>query len=67
MRKFIDWFDPYDIYHIRAFRHLCNTGYWPKGFVPDDVDMSNTWQFDAVAKLADAWISHKLDNEHNDI
>jgi hypothetical protein len=67
MEKFSDWFDPYDIYHVRAFNHLCKTGYWPKGFIPDNLEMSSIWQYEVVAKLADAWTKHMIENEHHDI
>jgi hypothetical protein len=66
MEKFSDWFDPYDMHHLRAFSCLCNTGHWPEGFMPDTVDMGNIWQYEATAKMAEAWLKHKLGNLYNE-
>jgi len=61
MEKFSDWFDPYDFNHISAFSYLRDTGHWPEGFIPDNIDMGNIWQFDVVAKIAAAWVDHMME------
>ncbi len=54
-----DWFDPYDHDHIRAYRQLENTGSWPEGFIPEEVEIptSGLWHIQIVAKMAQAWMT----------
>ena len=67
MEKFSDWFDPNNMQHLKAFKHLCDTGVWPEGFIPNTVELGNLWHFVAVSTLAKAWLEHKLDNEFSEI
>ena len=67
MEKFSDWFDPYNYEHLKAFSYLCDTGTWPKGFIPNTVELGSLWRFIAVSSMATAWLKYKLDNEHSDI
>ena len=55
-----EWFESDNIEHIKAFYHLQHTGFWPKGFIPDYVSFSPTWQVLLQAKMADNWIKHIL-------
>ena len=58
--NFSDWFDPNNLEHIRAFKHLCKTSTWPEGFIPEHVDQGPLWHFEAVAALARCWVNHIL-------
>lgn len=51
-----DWFDPYNMTHIRAWQHVSQTGAWPEGFIPEDVEVNRLWQVTIPAKMADAWV-----------
>ncbi|KKN08299.1 hypothetical protein LCGC14_1058110 [marine sediment metagenome] len=57
-----EFFNPYDLEHIAAYKHLCDTGSWPEGFIPDSVDTrmesSPAWQIAIVAQLATCWVTH---------
>ena len=55
-----DFFDPYDIDHIEAYHQLCQTGEWPKGFIPEGIEFTNVWQVELAQKLADAWVGYQL-------
>ncbi len=60
MRFLVDWFDPYNMEHIRAYRHLQNTGVWPYGFISAGVVIGMNWQVLLQSKLAAAWVEHML-------
>ena len=57
-----DFFDPYNMDHIEAYHHLCQTGMWPKGFIPEELklEFESSWQFIIMNKLAEAWVGHML-------
>ena len=58
--KIADWFDPHEREHLEAWSHLQNTGLWPKGFVPDSVEIGPLWIIEIATKIADCWVSHAL-------
>lgn len=58
--NFTDWFDPNNLEHIRAYKHLSTVGTWPEGFIPDYVVLGPTWIFEATAKLAAEFVLHIL-------
>lgn len=55
-----DWFDPHNPAHLRAYRVLDETGAWPDGFIPEDVELSGGWHGQVIAKCGHAWMSLKL-------
>lgn len=58
--KISQWFDANNISHLNAYRHLERKGFWPAGFIPDDMEFENGWQILVLSKLADAWLDEKL-------
>lgn len=46
------WFDVKNKNHIESYRYLQSTGFWPRGFVPDHVDIDVNWQTMIMNKLA---------------
>ncbi len=40
----IEWFDPENEKHMKAWKHLSKSGSWPRDFIPDDVEFPNLWQ-----------------------
>jgi len=54
----VEFFDPRNADHCRAFQHLEQHGCWPDGFIPDDVEMTSAWQVALYARLAGCWIDH---------
>jgi len=63
--KFTEWFDPNNIEHIQAYKHLQNTGAWPNGFKLNDIFPENNWQILLAFKLANAWVDYKLNERGN--
>jgi hypothetical protein len=51
-----DFFDPYNVEHLKAYEHLERTGTWPEGFIPHDVKMTPFWQITIACKLATAFV-----------
>ncbi len=58
----VDWFDPNNIEHIKAYQTLERTGMWPKDFLPENILLTDTWQVGIMAKIASCWIVHKSVN-----
>ena len=52
-----EFFDPYNVEHLKAYRHLEKTSFWPENFLPTELkDESSCWQVELVAKIARAWL-----------
>lgn len=56
----IEFFDEDDINHLKAYKHLLDTGMWPKGFVPEGTEFPPVWQILIANTLANAWLDHVL-------
>ena len=54
----VDFFDPNDIEHVKAYKHLMDKGYWPKEFWEQiqNIDKPNGWQVLIASKMADRWV-----------
>lgn len=57
---FTDWFDPDNIDHIKSFVTLMETGVWPKGFIPKNVEMDVNWYVRIMIKMGDYWVKQKM-------
>lgn len=53
-QEFIDWFNPRNLNHLKAYKHLQKTGVWPEGFVKGDLPVH--WQVLLLNLLADAYL-----------
>ena len=62
--RFDDFFDPYNVNHMKAYEHLCDRGCWPDGFIPTVCDIPVLWVPHIQAKMAQAWL-HAM--KHGDI
>ena len=59
----VDWFDIHDREHLQAWSHLCKTGQWPEGFIPEGKGLryDALWQVHITEKMANAWVdAHAL-------
>lgn len=56
----VEFFNPHDHDHLRAWSHLNRTGTWPENFIPEDITFSPVWRFDLTLKMAECWVSHAL-------
>lgn len=54
----LDYFDIYNVDHLKAYRILSETGSWPRGFIPKEVKFSTAWQILIASKMATAWVNH---------
>lgn len=50
------FFDPHNPEHMKAYEHLCTTGAWPLGFLPEGVEIPTLWLQEIQAKMAQAWL-----------
>jgi len=53
-QELMDWFDPRNINHLKAYKHLQKTGVWPEGFIKGE--LPSHWQTMVTYKLADAYL-----------
>lgn len=57
----LEWFDPDNKEHIRAYSQMCNTGAWPEGFIDwDHIVFPRDWHTLLSFKLADNWVKYML-------
>ena len=56
----VDWFDPENMDHLKAYLHLQKTGTWPEGFIPDNIIRGSGWAVTLMAKMTDRWLKLKL-------
>ena len=56
----MEWFDPENIDHLKAYKHLMDTGMWPEGFIPDNIEIPVSWNTHLVYKMANLWVMNKL-------
>ena len=56
--KIEDLFDAHNLNHLAAYRHLQNTGQWPKDFIPKETEFSSMWNILILSKLANAWLDY---------
>ena len=56
----LDWFDVKNMQHLRAFRELQRTGFWPEGFIQPHMSLPHMWDYIIKSKLADAYLEVKL-------
>jgi len=56
----LDYFDPSNIAHLKAYRHLERTGMWPEDFLPEGTEMLSLWRFLLSDKIVDAYLKEKL-------
>jgi hypothetical protein len=58
---FIDFFDIHNIDHLIAYKYLTENGTWPKGFIPENCDLSPTWMFQIAEKMAVAYVKEAVE------
>lgn len=55
--NFIEFFDIKDKEHLKAYRHLYETGVWPEGFIPEGTEFDSGWQMAIQSKMATAYVN----------
>jgi len=56
----VEWFDVNNMEHLRAYRELARTGFWPVDFIPENVVLSGAWIVGLTSLLASAYVDSKL-------
>ena len=51
MQSITEWFDPNKPGHIQAWDTLQETGFWPIGFLPDNLSYGTVWYFELLEKM----------------
>jgi hypothetical protein len=61
MKTILDFFNPLDIDHLRAYQHLQQKGTWPENFVPwDKIEFGANWITELTTKMADLWVGTNI-------
>lgn len=57
----VEWFDPHNIEHIKAYKYLESVGHWPVGFLPENIIINSMWSMQIREKMADEWLKFMID------
>jgi hypothetical protein len=56
----LDFFNPLDIDHLKAYQHLEKKGSWPSDFIPEDVLFDTNWQMLLQSNMAHLWVGTNI-------
>lgn len=56
----LEWFNPQNIEHLKAYVALSKTGHWPENFLPPNIEIPAMWHVSLLNKIAEQWIKYKL-------
>jgi hypothetical protein len=57
----LEFFNPLDINHLRAYNHLQKSGTWPADFIDwDNIKFPPNWHMLLQAKMADLWVGTNI-------
>ena len=57
----LDFFNPLDIDHLKAYQYLQKKGKWPEGFIDwDNIVVDPNWQMILQSKMADLWVGTNI-------
>lgn len=62
---FMDFFDIYNIEHLKAYKHLSKNGTWPEGFIPENCKMSPIWAYQIAEKMSIVYVDKVLFEDAN--
>ena len=63
--KITEWFDPWDLNHIKAYDHLMSKGVWPEGFIPEGMEFPNLWYPHLTGMMAGMWVQFMMNRFNN--
>jgi hypothetical protein len=55
-----EFFNPYNMEHIKAYKHSTVHGSWPEGFIAERYDYPVAWQAIIAFKMANVWVEQVL-------
>jgi len=59
-QNIVNFFDPHNPNHLKAFDELNKSGFWPHGFA-EGLFFPPFWQTSLFHKLAEAWVHHNME------
>ena len=59
----LDWFDPDNIEHLKAYAELEKTGIWPVGFIPEGIKFPSIWHVTLNSILASKYVELVLNKK----
>jgi len=65
--KISEFFEYRNPEHLRAYQHLCVTGAWPEGFMPDDIEFTPGWQAVISMPMAKAYADRTVAGYDNEL
>lgn len=60
MTNIVDWFNPRNIEHIKAYDHLRKNGTWPVGFINAGTEFPPTWLLGISEKISNVYVTDAL-------
>ncbi len=57
----VEWFDPTNLSHLRAYDKLQRTGTWPVGFLPENILFPMAWLSSIAFKITELYVSDILE------
>jgi len=65
MVNVVDWFDASNLEHLKAYKYLGENAFWPKGFLPDFVEIGPSWCARITSKIADEFVNRMLNKQES--
>jgi len=59
----IDFFDPKNKDHLKAYLNLYKEGCWPQGFLPEGIKIPNGWNFLLAEKIVRTYLKDNIPDE----
>jgi hypothetical protein len=56
----LEFFNVYNVDHLKAYKYLSEHGRWPEGFIPENTRFQMFWQILLMAKMTNAWIAYNI-------
>lgn len=55
-----DWFDVNNTDHLKAWAHMEKTGFWPKDFIPTNINFTTNWHMLLMGRMASEYVNKTL-------
>lgn len=56
-----EWFNPKNIEHLKAFRHLQDFGTFPDNFLPNHIIVTHNWYINVLIGMAECWLYSNIE------
>ena len=58
--KITEWFNTENLEHLKAFNNLTENGFWPKDFIPKNIEFDEGWEILLQYRMSKKWIEFKI-------